>query len=168
MRLGGHFMTDRYPLPSQKVTTPTLLVDPDTGLAWSTSNPMPVATTGTVDLGATDNAVLDALAASLALLDDTGVGKYETVAASQTAQALGATGAAGDWLESLLVTPETTSPGVVTILDNAISMIMFVGGASSVLTLHPFTIMIRARSVSGAWKVTTGANVHVFATGNFT
>lgn len=120
------------------------------------------------ELGATDNAVLDAQAASLALLDDTGVGEYETVAASQTAQVLGPTGGTGDWLEALLVVPATTSPGNVIILDNATSITVFAGGASSVTTLHPFTIMVRARSVSGAWKVTTGSNVSVLATGSFT
>ena len=36
---------------------------------------------------------------------------YETVAASQTAQALGATGAKGDFLSGVLVVPATTSPG---------------------------------------------------------
>ena len=43
-----------------------------------------------------------------------GSGEYETVAASQTAQVLGATGATGYYLAGLLVVPATTSPGVVT------------------------------------------------------
>lgn len=94
--------------------------------------------------------------------------EYETVAASQTAQALGATGATGDYLAGLLVIPATTSPGNVLLLDNATSITVFTGGASSVATLHPFFIPIAAKSVSGAWKVTTGANVSVFAVGNFT
>lgn len=114
------------------------------------------------------NTHIFAIRTSVGLLDDSGVGEYETVAASQTAQILGPTGATGDWLEALLVVPATTSPGNVIILDNATSITVFAGGASSVTTLHPFTIMVRARSVSGAWKVTTGSNVSVLATGNFT
>lgn len=94
--------------------------------------------------------------------------EYETVAASQTAQVLGATGAAGDYLSGLLVVPATTSPGQVLILDNATSITVFVGGASSVSNLIPFFIPIGAKSVSGAWKVTTGANVSVIGIGNFT
>ena len=94
--------------------------------------------------------------------------EYETVAASQTAQVLGATGAAGDYLSGLLVTPATTSPGNVLLLDNATSITVFTGGASSVSNLVPFFIPIGAKSVSGAWKVTTGANVSVIGVGNFT
>jgi len=95
-------------------------------------------------------------------------GEYETVAASQTAQVLGPTGATGDYLTGLLVVPATTSPGNVLLLDKATSITVFAGGASSVSNLVPFFIPIEANSVDGAWKVTTGANVSVFATGNFT
>ena len=94
--------------------------------------------------------------------------EYETVAASQTAQVLGATGAAGDDIDGLLVIPATTSPGNVLLLDNATSITVFVGGSSSVVTLIPFYIPLGMRSVSGAWKVTTGANVSVIGIGNFT
>lgn len=94
--------------------------------------------------------------------------EYETVAASQTAQALGATGATGDLLNGLLIIPATTSPGVVTVLDNATSIPVFVGGASSVSTLIPFFVPLGIKSVSGAWKVTTGASVSVIAVGDFT
>jgi hypothetical protein len=94
--------------------------------------------------------------------------EYETVAASQTAQVLGGAGAVGDYLSGLLVTPATTSPGNVIILDNATSITVFTGGASSVSNLVPFFIPVGARSVSGAWKVTTGANVSVIGVGNFT
>jgi hypothetical protein len=38
---------------------------------------------------------------------------YETVAASQTAQVLGGSGATGDYISHLLVIPATTSPGNV-------------------------------------------------------
>jgi hypothetical protein len=103
-----------------------------------------------------------------AALTNFGAGEYETVAASQTAQALGATGAAGDYISGILVIPATTSPGVVTLLDNATSIPVFVGGASSVSNLVPFFIPLGMVSVSGAWKITTGANVSCIGIGNFT
>ena len=100
-------------------------------------------------------------------LTDISNAEYETVAASQTAQVLGGAGATGDYLSGLLVTPASTSPGVVTILDNATSINVFAGGASSLSNLVPFFIPVGAKSVSGPWKVTTGANVSVVAVGNF-
>jgi hypothetical protein len=54
------------------------------------------------------------------------------------------------------VIPATTSPGLVTLLDNATSIPVFVGGASSVSNLVPFFIPLGMISVSGAWKITTG------------
>ncbi len=101
-------------------------------------------------------------------LTNFGAGEYETVAASQTAQALGATGATGDYISGILVIPATTTPGVVTLLDNATSIPVFVGGASSVSNLVPFFIPLGMISVSGAWKITTGANVSCIGIGNFT
>lgn len=95
-------------------------------------------------------------------------GEYETVAASQTGQVLGATGATGDYISGLLVVPATTSPGNVLLLDNATSITVFTGGATSVSNLVPFFIPLGMISVSGAWKVTTGANVSVIGIGNFT
>jgi hypothetical protein len=94
--------------------------------------------------------------------------EYETVAASQTAQAMGATGATGDYLESILVIPATTSPGNVLLLDGATSITVFTGGATSVADLKPFSIRVGLKSVSGAWKITTGANVSAIGIGNFT
>lgn len=96
-------------------------------------------------------------------------GASETVAASQTDQVMGATGAAGDYLGTILVTPETTSPGEVSIKDGAgTKYVLFVGGGGSVSNLVPFTIFVGEFSQAGAWKVTTGANVHVRCAGRFT
>jgi hypothetical protein len=101
-------------------------------------------------------------------LADHGVGEYETVAAGQTAQVLGGTGAAGDYLKGLIIVPAVVACGVVTILDNAISIPVFVGGGTTPLVdAKPFYVPIGLYSVSGAWKVTTGANVSVIAIGNF-
>jgi hypothetical protein len=100
---------------------------------------------------------------------DLGAGDYETVAASQTAQALGAAGAAGDYLAGLLVVPATTSPGAVSIKDGSGSdVIVFTGGSSSVSNLVPFFVPLGIISGGGAWKVTTGSNVSVIGVGNFT
>lgn len=102
-------------------------------------------------------------------LKDIGAGSYETVAASQTDQSMGATGATGDYLAGLLVIPATTSPGAVSIKDGAGSAItVFTGGALSVSNLVPFFVPLGAISVAGAWKVTTGTNVSAVGVGAFT
>jgi hypothetical protein len=94
-------------------------------------------------------------------------GKYETVAASQTAQVLGGTGAIGDFLSHLVVIPANTSPGSIAILDGATSITVFAGGASSVSNVVPFIIPLMLDAVTGPWKVTTGASVSVIAVGKF-
>lgn len=97
---------------------------------------------------------------------------YETVAASQTGQALGATGAIGDYLSHCVIYPTSTTPGVVTVFDNTnaagTNAIAFPGGASSVSSLVPIAIPVGAISTAGAWKVTTGANLVVTCYGKFT
>lgn len=93
---------------------------------------------------------------------------YETVAASQSDQVLGGNGAAGNIISKLIIVPATTSPGAVSIKDGGGSAItVFTGGASSVSNLAPITVLLDAVSISGAWKVTTGANVSVIAVGKF-
>ena len=103
-------------------------------------------------------------------IQDLGAGDYETVAASQTDQALGATGATGDYLAGLLIVPATTAAGAVSIKDGGGSSItVFAGGGTTALTtLIPFFVPLGIKSAAGAWKVTTGANVSVIGVGNFT
>lgn len=94
--------------------------------------------------------------------------EYETIAASQSDQVLGAVGQKRDHLVGLLVIPATTSPGAISIKDGSDSGItVFTGGATSVSNLVPFFIPLDIKSVNGPWKVTTGANVSVLAVGNF-
>jgi len=96
---------------------------------------------------------------------------YNTIAASQTAQALtgGSGGATGDYLSHCVIIPATTAAGAVTIYDNSTAVYSYQGGGTTaLLSLIPFTIPVGAVSVSGAWKVTTGANVSVVCTGKFT
>ncbi|MCP3730451.1 hypothetical protein M9978_08415 [Sphingomonas sp. MG17] len=93
---------------------------------------------------------------------------YETVAASQANQVLGATGASGDLLAALTIVPATTSPGAVSIKDgDGAAITLFAGGADSVGSLIPFAVALGIKSTGGAWKVTTGANVSVIAAGEF-
>lgn len=92
---------------------------------------------------------------------------YETVAASQTAQVIGGSGSVIDVLSHLVVTPASLSPGAISIIDGATSISVFAGGASSVLSLAPFTIFLNMKAKTGPWKVTTGANVSVIAVGSF-
>lgn len=97
---------------------------------------------------------------------------YETVAASQTGQVLGTTGAIGDYLSHCVIYPTSTTPGVVTVFDDAsaagTNVIAFPGGASSVSNLAPIAIPVGAVSVAGEWRVTTGANLVVTCYGRFT
>lgn len=97
---------------------------------------------------------------------------YETVAASQTAQMLGVTGAVGDYLAGVLIVPASTSPGAVSIKDgNGSAITVFAGGASSLQTLHPFFVPIGAKctaTTTPGWQVTTGTNVTALGVGSFT
>jgi hypothetical protein len=93
--------------------------------------------------------------------------EYQKIAASQTGQVLGATGGIGDLINGILVIPASTSPGPITLLDGAISIPVFTGGTTSVSNLVPFLIPLGLRSVTGAWSLTTGANVSCIAIGDF-
>lgn len=96
-----------------------------------------------------------------------GGSEYETVAASQTDQALGATGATGDYLARLICVVATAATAATSIKDGA-------GSAISVLPNSPgggvgtYVIELGLISTGGAWSVTTGAGVSVIACGNFT
>lgn len=141
------------------------LVD-STGADASATLPTGAATSAKQDtiIGHVDG--IEALLTTLAAL--AGDTEYETVAAGQTDQVCGATGAAGDKLVGLLVIPATTSPGGVSIEDGATNIPVFAGGASSVSNLVPFFIPLGIKSTAGGWEITTGADVSVIAAGNFT
>lgn len=118
----------------------------------------------------TANAGSGTLAVSNTLLTNLGVGEYETVAASATTQALGATGAAGDYLAAIIIVPGTAAAGNVTIKDGSNAAItVFVGGGTTALpTLAPIRLDLGMISTNGAWQVSTGTNVTVIGIGNFT
>ena len=94
-------------------------------------------------------------------------GRYETVAASQTDQVLGGTGAAGDYLEKLILVVTTALTAAVSIKDGA-------GSAIAVFPNSPgggvgtYVVPMDILSTSGAWSVTTGAGVAGIAVGRFT
>lgn len=96
---------------------------------------------------------------------------YETVAASQTAQVLGSADASNvrdqEFLARVVIIPTTTSPASVTIIDNATSIVIFNGGASSLTTLAPIVVELGINSQGGPWKITTGANVAAIGIGRF-
>lgn len=92
--------------------------------------------------------------------------QYEAVAAGQTDQVLGATGGAGDYLEGLLCVVATAATSSVDIQDGANSAISVLP-ANVGAGIGSYYIPIKATSVAGAWSVTTGAGVTVFATGRF-
>lgn len=105
--------------------------------------------------------------ASLASTSKSGGDEYETVAASQTTQTIGATGAVGDYLEGILCVVATAATAQVQIKD----------GSNAAITVFPnspgagigsYYIPLGLTSVQGAWQVTTGAGVSVIAMGDFT
>ena len=89
---------------------------------------------------------------------------YEHVAASQTAQVLGATGATGDYLHRLVITVSATATSTVSLLDNTTSHVLVAANTA----IGVYSIEVNTFSKNGAWKVTTGAGAEVIAVGNFT
>jgi len=94
--------------------------------------------------------------------------KYETVAASQTAQALGAVGKTGDVIIRLIVTVTTSGAnGTCSLIDSS-------GGGAVTIALVPAStplgvhvIDLGIRSTDGGWKVTTGSAATALAIGYF-
>lgn len=97
---------------------------------------------------------------------DGGYPSYEAVAASQTDQVMGATGAIGDVLAGFWLIPGTTSPGAVTVKDGATVILPY--PAITLTDLTPKFIPLGYRATGAGWKITTGPNVSVVAFGRFT
>lgn len=90
--------------------------------------------------------------------------EYETVAASQTAQILGTSGAPGDYLSHLICVVTTAANSAVTLLDGATSIPVLIDAVGP--GVGTYTIPIGA-GCKTAWKVTTAAGVAVIAVGLF-
>ena len=123
---------------------------------------------GLEGLSTTMNGYVDGVEGLLTTIRDLGT-KFEACPAGSPTT-LGSTGAAGDILSSVLIIPASLSPGAVQIQDGAggTPITIFPGGANSVGSLVPFSVPLGLKSVTGAWIVTTGANVSALGTGNFT
>ncbi len=91
-----------------------------------------------------------------------GIYGYETVAASQTAQVLGSTGAAGDTLVRLIVSI-TAATNSLLIIDGSTTLITF----TNIATVGTHVIEVGTKCAT-AWKITTGADTAVIAIGDFT
>lgn len=90
----------------------------------------------------------------------------QLVAVSQTDKVLGAVGAAGDYLEKLLVIVAASgATSVVSIKDGSGTAIPITPAMPS---LGTYVIPIGKRSETGAWKITTLAGATVLAFGKFT
>lgn len=92
--------------------------------------------------------------------------QYETVAASQTGQVLGTSGAKGDYIHRLIISNVTVGTATVTLIDGATSIVLLTGAAGQ--TTGVYSIELNMASASGAWSITTGAGVTVVAVGIFT
>ena len=125
------------------------------------ANPLPVKQSDVATAVKQDEAkaAIEALAGS----------DYERIGANAADVTLGGAGAAGDFLGGLVIVPASKSPGSVSIKDgDDPALSVFAGGADSISTLHPIQIGFGIVSTNGAWSVTTGADVSVFAIGRFT
>jgi len=95
--------------------------------------------------------------------------QYEHVAASQSAQVLGGTGAVGDYLHRIVITVATAATAAVQIVDGTGAGIL----THTILPNSPgggigvYNVEINAISQNGAWKITTGAGSEVMAVGIF-
>ena len=90
--------------------------------------------------------------------------KYETVAASQTAQILGGTGAAGDYLHRLIINVITVAQAGVTLIDGSTSIVLSTAGSA---VLGPISLELNMAATTGPWKITTGSGATVIAVGIF-
>lgn len=90
---------------------------------------------------------------------------YETVAASQTAQVLGGTGATGDYIHRLVISVITVATAGVTLIDGSTSIVVLTGAATDVPGVY--SVELNMASATGPWKITTGAGATVIAVGIF-
>jgi len=95
-------------------------------------------------------------------------GDYEAVAAGQTDQIMGATGAAGDRLLRVIVSVGTSLTGTCSIKDGNGSAIPLTP-ANTTIGCYSFEINAKALSTTTpGWKITTGAGATALGIGEFT
>ena len=87
----------------------------------------------------------------------------EAVAASQTNQVLGVTGATGDYLHRIVVAVATAASSTVSVIDGSTTVLAIPANTP----IGVYSIEINGVSATGSWKITTGAGVSVLAVGIF-
>lgn len=95
---------------------------------------------------------------------------YNTIAASTGPSKLtraAGSGAAGDWLDGFLLTPTSGNVGTLLLRDSTGGSDITVFSGSTSMSSDPRWIPFPGNSVTGAWAVTTGANMSVNAFGMF-
>lgn len=85
---------------------------------------------------------------------------------------LGAAGAIGDVIETLIIVPTIAAAGAVSIVDGSsgpTTTLVFEGGGTTALTnIASWSLALGAVSaVAGGWSVTCGAGVSAIAVGRF-
>ena len=76
---------------------------------------------------------------------------YETVAVSQTAQVLGTTGAANDYLHRIVVTVSTALTSTVSIIDGSTTILSLPASVA----VGVYVVELGLNAATGPWKVTT-------------
>lgn len=94
-------------------------------------------------------------------------GEYELIAASDTDEPVGATGAAGDYLDHCTLMVATAAQSATVIEDGA-STAVYTFATSPGGGIGTYEINVGARSVTGGWTITTGSGVTVICVGDFT
>lgn len=95
-------------------------------------------------------------------------GDYEAVAASQTAQILGATGAVGDKIRRVVVTVATSASGTCSIKDGDGTDIPLTA-ANTPIGVYTIALNMKAKNATTpGWKLTTGAGATAVGIGDFT
>lgn len=91
--------------------------------------------------------------------------QYETVAASQSGQAMGNPGAAGDFLHRVVCVVSTSGAnGTCSIADGSGSAIPIVAANTPI---GVYSVELNLYSVTGAWKLTTGSACTAIGIGLF-
>jgi hypothetical protein len=94
--------------------------------------------------------------------------EYETVAASQTDQVMGTTGAAKDYLDRLICTVGTSASSNVSIKDGAAGAAIPILAVNTPIGVYTVPVGLKAvTAANGGWRITTGAGVTVVAVGRF-
>jgi hypothetical protein len=92
--------------------------------------------------------------------------EIETIAASDTDEPAGTTGAAGDYLDKIIIQPTSTTVGAVTVEDGNGTVRYSYPGGTVTAALYPFEVSLGITATTG-FLITTGAGVTVYAIGNF-